>query len=90
VVRVANTGWTRVYLPDGSVRGEIPWFTTEAETVEVPLYSHLTFQTRVGDFLGWLCLVCLGFSLLISRERIPEEARVSEEEEGLGGSTKIE
>jgi apolipoprotein N-acyltransferase len=88
VVRVANTGWTRVYLPDGSVLGEIPWFTTEAEAVEVPLYSHLTFQTRVGDFLGWLCLVCLGLSLLISRERVPEEVGETEEEESLAESAE--
>jgi len=85
VVRVANTGWTRVYLPDGSIHGSIPWWTTDAETVQAPLHSHLTFQTRVGDFLGWLCLVCVGLSLLISGEGTTDTTGESSKEatEGL-------
>ena len=67
VVRVANTGLSRVYLPNGTVRGTLAWWEQGAETVKVPLYSHLTFQTRVGDWFGWLCLTCLAIMLTLAR-----------------------
>ncbi|MCA9446555.1 MAG: apolipoprotein N-acyltransferase [Candidatus Omnitrophica bacterium] len=67
VVRVANTGITALYLPDGTVAERLPTWQALSQTWVVPLYSHLTFQFRVGDFLGWLALGCLGFSLLLTR-----------------------
>ncbi len=66
VVRSANTGITAVYLPNGEVVSQLPVWTQTADIAEVPLYSHLTFQARVGDFFGWLCLVCFLFSLWLS------------------------
>lgn len=68
VIRVANTGLSRVYLPDGSETGALPWWEPSAGAVEVPLYSHLTFQSRVGDFLGWLCMGCLALLWLLAGE----------------------
>lgn len=69
VVRAANTGITALYLPDGSVAESLPVWEAQAASWVVPLFSHLTFQYRVGDFLGWLCLVSTGFSLLLVRGR---------------------
>jgi len=78
LVRVANTGITALYLPDGSVAERLPTWEAAADSWAVPLYSHLTFQFRVGDFLGWLCLGCLGLSLLLARG-IHKEEELSEE-----------
>ncbi len=88
VVRVANTGMTALYLPDGTVAERLPGWEALSDTWVVPLYSHLTFQFRVGDCLGWLCLVCLGFSLLLARgiHREEEESGENRDHNPIGQS----
>ena len=76
VIRSANTGITAVYLPNGQVVSHLPVWTQTSAIAEVPLYSHLTFQARVGDFFGWLCLICFLFSLWLSTV----EKKTSEED----------
>jgi apolipoprotein N-acyltransferase len=73
VIRAANTGLTAVYLPDGTIRGAVPPWNETTTTAEVPLHTHLTFQARVGDFFGWLCLICLAFTLYLSIWGVDEE-----------------
>lgn len=81
VVRSANTGITSVYLPDGTVTPGIQPWTQGATITEVPLYSHLTFQARVGDFFGWLCLICLLFSFwLATGEAVEDEEEAAGDE----------
>ncbi|MCG3196384.1 MAG: Apolipoprotein N-acyltransferase [bacterium] len=69
VARAANTGLSGVYLPDGNRIAALPPWKEAADAVEVPIYDHLTFQTRIGDAFAWLCLICLGFSLYLARRR---------------------
>ncbi len=81
VIRSANTGITAVYLPNGQVVSRLPVWTRTSTIAEVPLYSHLTFQARVGDFFGWLCLICFLFSLWLStgeRHAYEEDTAVAE------------
>jgi apolipoprotein N-acyltransferase len=73
VVRAANTGTTAVYMPDGSIRSELPEWTQTAGVAKVPLYSHLTFSARVGDCFAWLCLICFAFSLWNAAGPLEEE-----------------
>ncbi len=80
VVRSANTGITAVYLPNGDVSSQLPVWTQTSAIARVPLYTHLTFQTRVGDFFGWLCLICFLFSLWLSTG---EECANEEDAAGL-------
>jgi apolipoprotein N-acyltransferase len=80
VVRSANTGITAVYLPSGEEVSRLPVWTQTSNIATVPLYSHLTFQARVGDFFGWLCLACLLFSLWLSTGEARDDEEAAEEE----------
>lgn len=78
VIRAANTGISGIYLPNGELISKLPPWTTAGEAVDVPLYEHMTFSVRVGDFFGWLCLVCLAFSLNLTRSRFQRTEEFSE------------
>lgn len=67
VIRAANTGISGIYLPNGDLTSELPPWTVSGAIADVPLFEHLTFAVRVGDFFAWLCLVCLAFSVNLMR-----------------------
>ncbi len=64
VVRAANTGISGWIDPLGRVRAETPIFVPRTATYDVEGTTTRTLYTRVGDWVGTLCLVAtLGFLL---------------------------
>ena len=56
VVRAANTGISGYIDPLGRVRAETPIFVPRAETYRIEAAHVTTLYTRVGDWVGGLCL----------------------------------
>ena len=64
VVRAANTGISGWIDPLGRVRAQTPIFVPRTETYSVEVTTTRTLYTRVGDWLGTLCVIAtLGFLL---------------------------
>jgi apolipoprotein N-acyltransferase len=62
IVRAANTGISGWIDPLGRVRAETPIFEPWTETYNVEATTQRTLYTRIGDWVGSLCLVItLGF-----------------------------
>jgi apolipoprotein N-acyltransferase len=59
VVRVANTGFSAMVDPDGSIRWRSDLFTTEWRVDTVRWVGESTFYTRYGDVFAWGCLLLL-------------------------------
>jgi len=56
LVRVANTGETAMFLPDGTTSSSLAARTSGTIHVPVPRYDHTTLQARWGNWLPRLCL----------------------------------
>jgi apolipoprotein N-acyltransferase len=56
VVRSANTGISAYIDPLGNVHGATPLFVSAARTYDVQTSDVTTLYTRVGDWIGALCL----------------------------------
>ena len=73
IVRAANTGISGWIDPLGRVRAQTPIFVPRTETYTIEVTATRTLYTRVGDWLGTLCLIAtLGFmtaSWLSARRR---------------------
>ena len=67
VVRSANTGISGFINPEGALVNATHWWQAEALQQTIELYSHQTFYTKHGDYLGRnagflaLLLWCLAF-----------------------------
>ncbi len=65
VVRSANNGISGMINADGSPHSRTEYWTRTAFEIQVPIYSHLTFYARTGEWFGWLMLISgiLGWGL---------------------------
>jgi apolipoprotein N-acyltransferase len=66
VVRAANTGISGWIDPLGRVRAETPIFVPRSATYTVEVTTTRTLYTRLGDWVGALCLVVTLGLLLVS------------------------
>ncbi len=69
VVRSTNTGITTVIDPRGRVEVEAPRHVRGAFAFGFGYESGMTFYTRFGDWLAYLCLVVTAFGLGLTRIR---------------------
>jgi apolipoprotein N-acyltransferase len=77
MLRDTNSGLTAVIDPYGRVRAELPPFRAGALVAGFSPRTALTFYTRHGDWLAYLCvLIAAGFAALALRRRRaqPQEA----------------
>ncbi len=64
LLRATNTGLTASIDPYGRIVAALPRHTRNALLVPFAYRSDLTFYTRHGDWLGWLCAVLTAAGLL--------------------------
>lgn len=64
VVRAANTGISAYIDPLGRVRAETPLFVPYSNTFTIESAHTTTLYTRIGDWIGWLCLTATIVMLL--------------------------
>jgi apolipoprotein N-acyltransferase len=57
VVNISTVGQSAIYLPDGKVLSEVPWYQPAAMVEEVPLFTGLTPAMYIGILLDWINLV---------------------------------
>ncbi|MDP7575072.1 MAG: hypothetical protein QF723_08185, partial [Phycisphaerales bacterium] len=57
LLRVANTGITGLYLPDGATATSLEPQIAATMTVNVPRYGGQTMQARWGNWLPRLCVL---------------------------------
>ena len=67
VLRAANTGFSAVINPVGTIEQKSKLFSREIlmASVSLPIGDHQTFYVQWGDWFAWLCVVVF-FTLLIS------------------------
>jgi apolipoprotein N-acyltransferase len=77
LLRDTNSGLTAVIDPYGRVRAELPPFRAGALVARFSPRTQLTFYTRYGDWLAYLCvLITAGFAVLaLARHRRRSPAR---------------
>lgn len=61
VVNISTVGLSAIYLPDGKVLNELPWYQPGAMVNSVPLYSGLTPALLIG---GWIDAILALFGLV--------------------------
>jgi len=59
LLRVANTGYTGVYLPDGTTAIESDPRTATTLLAVLPRYDTQTLQARWGNWVPRLCLLLI-------------------------------
>jgi apolipoprotein N-acyltransferase len=69
VVNISTVGQSAIYLPDGKVLSEVPWYTPSAMVEEVPLFTGLTPAMYVGTIFDWINLVVVLLVLIAIRLR---------------------
>lgn len=69
VVNISTVGQSAIYLPDGKVLSEVPWYTPAAMVEEVPLFTGLTPAVYVGTIFDWINLVVVLLVLIAIRLR---------------------
>ncbi len=57
LLRVANTGETALFLPDGSNPASLPARTAGTLSVSIPRFDHVTLQARWGNWLPRACVL---------------------------------
>ena len=67
IVRSAKTGISALIAPDGSIVEELPLFKAGYFIADVPLYSHRTIYTKIGDVVVLLSLLSVAVCWLILR-----------------------
>ncbi len=71
MLRDTNSGLTAVIDPYGRVRAELPPFRTAALVTGFSPRTGLTFYTRHGDWLAWLCVaLTAAFAALAALRRL--------------------
>lgn len=72
VVRATNTGITASIDPMGRIRAAIPRHIRGSMLAGFSYRDDLTFYTRFGDWVGWVCALVtitgIGFGLARRRE----------------------
>lgn len=70
VVNISTVGLSVIYLPDGSVLDEVPWYEPAAMVQRIPTYAGLTPAIYVGSLFDWINFaVVIGFILQLGRRR---------------------
>jgi apolipoprotein N-acyltransferase len=65
LLRVANTGITSLFLPDGTTAASLDPRVAESMVVDLPRYEGQTLQARWGNWLPRLCLVLAVVGLIV-------------------------
>jgi apolipoprotein N-acyltransferase len=78
LLRATNTGVTGLISPEGTLFAQLPRHIRSSIEVHFAYRTDLTFYTRHGDWLAWLCVVlslgALGWGLI--RLRFTKPAQV--------------
>ena len=69
VVRSANTGISSYIDPLGRIHGATELFVPAARTYRAQTTDIRTLFVRIGDWLGWLCVVSAAFFLALGTRR---------------------
>lgn len=79
LLRDTNTGLTGSIDPDGRVIAQMPRHIRGAIEVPFAFRHEITFYTRYGDWIGWLCTIVVTSVLLGSylQRRYPHQARAA-------------
>jgi apolipoprotein N-acyltransferase len=84
IMRATNTGVTVMIDPAGSIRAEMPRHMRGSLQAGFSYRSGLTFYTRFGDWIGWLCAaVSAGFLLAASMSRSNKQGQIITREVGV-------
>jgi apolipoprotein N-acyltransferase len=75
-LRDTNTGLTGSIDPDGRIVAALPRHVRDAIRVPFGYRSDVTFYTRHGDWIGWLCVIGTASVLVggLLQRRYPREA----------------
>jgi apolipoprotein N-acyltransferase len=78
VLRATNTGVTASIDPQGRIATQLPRHVRASLAAMFEYRSDLTFYTRHGDWLGWLCTVLSAAALAagLARGRFTKSAEV--------------
>jgi apolipoprotein N-acyltransferase len=79
LLRVANTGESALFLPDGSNPASLPPRVAGTLAASMPRFDHRTLYARLGNWLPRLCVflgvLILGAGLLAARGGLSSSAR---------------
>jgi len=67
VLRSANNGLSGVIHANGDVALKTTYWTRDQFTYSVPVYEHITFYVRHGDWIGWISLLLSVAALVLIR-----------------------
>ncbi len=86
LLRDTNTGLTGSIDPEGRVVAQMPRHIRGAIEVPFAFRHEITFYTRYGDWIGWLCAIVVTSVLLGSylQRRYPHQARAARVQQPSG------